>query len=379
MPTIAEMQLLNTSLDDLTRVLQGNRALKQRREETDLDRAMRREEFRATREESALDRTMRAADAGDARENRRLYLESTKEHQAKMQEFQKLMLEATKEGNATERNEAIFRIMANMGKEGMLTDEAMDAMSEKFNQQFAPAGVGVKLFKRPALKGKPGTSRITIPLPEGGEQVIEQPLTDEDVTAAMNAIRAGKPKSSGDPVKDAQLARIDMEMKELTDAISKGDESSGLFGLGEGRVAKARRLQAERGKLLGNAAPSAPPSAAATASGVYKRDAGGKLIMSPVSPGAVAGEAGEWQGPTLPPLSGVKPFTAQTPRVQPQQAPRIDPAEAERRKRPRREARLKEILNRLNRPIGHGAPALSKEEYDTLYQEAQLLKLQLGL
>lgn len=139
------MQLLGNSFDDLSRTLMANRAMRQRAQENQDTLGLHREEL-----------DLRRGDQSDARAIRREDLAETTRHHGALENFQKAAAAAAKEENAAKRDEAMFKLLTTMGKEGMLTDDALRAMEDKFGEKFGAAGIGVKLFKLPpATAGEP--------------------------------------------------------------------------------------------------------------------------------------------------------------------------------------------------------------------------------
>lgn len=241
-----ELEILNRAINDMGDTFKTNRALKEHKRERAEDLGLKREEMGMRREEFGL----RRDDAADARDIRRQGMTQTGEHQAKMQEYQKSMLEAQKEQNASLRDERMFKIFADMGKEGMLTDEAIDKMSEAFNQKFGDAGLGVKVFRLPSAtqkEPKPYTHPTTgknfltygntiLPADEPFAEVTEEPdpvtgdikrkttrkVRPTDLNAEIDKINGNKAGTERVPVVSPSGKRGTIPRSQLQDALSKG-------------------------------------------------------------------------------------------------------------------------------------------------------------
>lgn len=267
------MQILNSSLDDLGRTLQGNRAItlneRERAARLDLDREM----MGLRKEEMGL----RRGEAADSKANRGLMLQSQAAHQQRLEAIQK-------EGNETKRNQMYLEFLGELNKSGQLTDEGLSVMEQKFNEQFGPTGLGVKLFRRaepptPTSKDMGGGVR-TIYIPGSKEaHVIDEretvtdkiPGTDTEpersvqrrVAPGEAAKLAPKPaaaESIEDALKAGQRAPMQKELTGHLDEIKKGDTDYGFLN-GKSRVERVKELQRQMAELdlpaakLTNAAP----------------------------------------------------------------------------------------------------------------------------
>lgn len=293
-------------MDRLGGTLLQNRMMKQRDDERSSDRllseAMRRDTLGLQRDEL----TSRDADRSDARENRRLSLEAQGGHQQRLEAIQK-------EGNETKRNQQYLQFLGELNKSGQLTDDGLAKMEEAFNQQFGDAGLGVKLFRRaepvePTSKDMgdgvnaywmPGSkaarfmdSSATVteePDEMGGgvKRKVTRKVPVGDLDAAM---KGGQPESGGDPLRAAQLRKVDSDISSLADAIARGDGGT-FMGMGEGNEAKLKRAMAQRAAIQGGGNPAspavAPAGGGAKPAGVYKRE-NGALVMEGANGGAAA-------------------------------------------------------------------------------------------
>lgn len=167
MPTVAEMELLNRATGDLADTFTRNRALRadveDRRRRAKLDEAMLEE---------------RRGERADAQSTRREYLGAQASHQGRLEALQK-------EGNADRRLKLGLDFLSELNKNGQLTDEGIRAMEAKFSETFAPAGLGVKLFRAAPADG-------------GSVQYDEDPVSGER-TARLGKILRG---SGRNPEKD---------------------------------------------------------------------------------------------------------------------------------------------------------------------------------
>lgn len=282
--------MLNSSLEGLARVLMQRKELAAKDEEDkrkeELGRAM---------------LGLRGQEVAETGASHRASAASQEAHQKRLEDYQKELIAAQKEGNADRRTQETFRIFSEMGKNGMLTDEGVNAMSQKLQEQFAPAGVGVKLFKLPpATKTEPGAwtnpktgseysvfGNTILPADKPRGRVIYKPdptnpegpmvptltqdLSDEAIQNLIQQ-KTAPPATSGDIIKDARLKKIEADLKAQADKIAAGDETTGLFGMGQGREKAIQELLTKKAALMGPAAtpPGAlpaglPPPAAAPA------------------------------------------------------------------------------------------------------------------
>lgn len=256
------MQLLNNSLDDLGRTLQGNRAItlneRERGARLDLDREM----MGLRKEEMGLRRN----DASEARANRGLLLQSQAAHQQRLEAIQK-------EGNETKRNQMYLEFLGELNKTGQLTDEGLAKMEEKFNEQFGSTGLGVKLFRRaepvePTSKDMGGGVR-TIYMPGSKEaHVIDEreTVTDkipgtetEPERSVQRRMAPGeaskltpKPAAVEDSLeaalKEGKQAPFKTELKGHLDEIKKGDTNYGFLDR-KSRVERVKELQRQMAEL----------------------------------------------------------------------------------------------------------------------------------
>lgn len=254
------MQILNSSLDDLGRTLQGNRAItlneRERGARLDLDREM----MGLRKEEMGL----RRGEAADTKANRGLLLQSQAAHQQRLEAIQK-------EGNETKRNQMYLEILGEMNKSGQLTDEGILALQKAFNQQFGATGLGVKLFRRaepptPTSADMGGGVRA-IYMPGGKEtHVIDEretvteeadALGGEPTRRVQRKMAPGEssklapkpaPESVEAALREGKLAPMQKELTGHLDEIKKGDTDYGFLN-GKDRVARVKELQARMAEL----------------------------------------------------------------------------------------------------------------------------------
>ncbi len=145
---IAEANLMQGSLDDLSRSILQDRMLKMRASENADKNKL------ASRE---LD--LREQDLSDSRDNRRLALETQRGRYAEQQAHEQRLEALSKEGNADRRMKMGLDLLKELNDSGQLTDEGLNAMNQTFSKMFAPSGIGVKLFKTsPAREPRAWTS-----------------------------------------------------------------------------------------------------------------------------------------------------------------------------------------------------------------------------
>lgn len=269
---IAEAQLLNSSLGDLTNVLLRKRAAEQQALEHGQELDLRREEL-----------GLRRDDQSDARATRKAALEAQAAHQQRLEELQK-------EGNADKRAEMGLKFLSDLNKSGQLTDDGLARMEQVFNEKLGGSGVGVKLFRaapstatepQPWKHPRTGKEFVTFgktllnaeepyatvteeqdPMTGALSKKIQRRVRTSDLDAEAAQTPARPPDRTGDVIKDARLDEIDNEIAAHAKALAQGDESSGLrsmvpFAL-KNRRGAIEALQAERAKLLGRTGPATP-------------------------------------------------------------------------------------------------------------------------
>lgn len=138
---IAEAELLDRSFARLGNTLLANRSLDQRTRDSELDRAMRGEEFRGRQDLAREELNQRFEDRADMRENRRLGLEAQKAHQERLETI-------AKEGNATKQTTEYLKFLKELNESGQLTEDGLRVMEDKFNEMIGGTGLGVKIFRQ---------------------------------------------------------------------------------------------------------------------------------------------------------------------------------------------------------------------------------------
>lgn len=273
---IAEAQLLNNSLDDLTRTLHLNRASRQRSSEFDQRLGLEREGMAMRREDMAADRAFKEREV-TARESQTRALDK----------YRDAMVQAKSDDDK-------FRIFTDMVKNGAVTKESLAAMSKAMSEKL---GVQVEL-KLPEEVGspqvwedkdsgrrfgyRPGSKEMHDLTPNAGTVTEEaDPLTGEiskrmtrrltpkDVAGALGTGQGGggAAKSTGDPLLDAQRegksAPMRTELEDHLKNIRQGDNRYGLLQTGD-RPERVRELQKALAELetpQGLVAPTGPANA----------------------------------------------------------------------------------------------------------------------
>lgn len=203
---IYEANLLDRGFSSLNDTLLRKRMMEQQAAEHAGNLALGRDEL-----------AQRMADRADMAANRKLALESQTEHQKRLEDYQKQLAAAKDEATK-------WQIFENLGKEGLLTQEAVDRMSDEFNTKFAPAGVGVRMFKLPPPKpGFDTREGHNLRLAETYRQRADEALRNGggDLAERWNAI-ADRLERGGTPEPEA-TADVTEELGTVDPLTGKGE------------------------------------------------------------------------------------------------------------------------------------------------------------
>jgi hypothetical protein len=198
--TPQELQILLGTMRDAGDSFARNRQMTARKQDVDLDRAMR-------QDEAASDRNWRSQEAEKDRGLRERELQENRDWREEMKKAQS-------EANAEQREAAMFRVLGEMNEAGALTDEGLAVMQQQIEKKFGPTGIGVKLFRRPPPKVvSPSADRDRLDLAEDYRARMAVSKDPEEQTRfkaiAERLERGGTPESEGSAEITEEVGPID--------------------------------------------------------------------------------------------------------------------------------------------------------------------------
>lgn len=140
MPTVAEMELLNRAMGDLSGTFQRNRLMSEDARSRRVRESMEKELLGQRRSEFDQTTGQRKKEFEAEQTHRKSQADALEAHRKRLEAIQ-----ATR--RADERQAKVLEFLGDMNKSGQLTDDGLATLNAKFSEMLGAAGLGVKLFR----------------------------------------------------------------------------------------------------------------------------------------------------------------------------------------------------------------------------------------